>query len=186
MMEAEHSAAAPAPPTGAAVEARPRARVPVRIRVAGALAGVLLVSGVAALVLWLPHAFSDAGRKPEASVPVAWQRPVVSEADLAQRTGVRLKQVSVTGGGGLLDVRFQVVDPDKAVAVHDAETPPAIIDEATGLVINQMLMDHRRSGTLKPAVTYYMVFENTANWVHRGSKVSVLLGDALVEHVVVK
>jgi len=47
-------------------------------------------------------------------------------------------------------------------------------------------MDHAHKGELKAAVTYYLIFENTANWVHGGSKVSVLLGDALVEHVVVK
>jgi len=34
-------------------------------------------------------------------------------------------------------------------------------------------------------VSYYLVFENPRNWVHRGSRVTVLLGDAQVEHVVV-
>jgi hypothetical protein len=29
------------------------------------------------------------------------------------------------------------------------------------------------------------VFNNPGNWIHRGSRVSVLLGNAQVEHVVV-
>jgi hypothetical protein len=92
----------------------------------------------------------------------------------------------VTGGGGLLDLRYQVVDPNKAVTVHENRTPPAIIDERTGLVLNRLLMGHAHTGQLKPAVSYYLVFENTGNWVRRGSEVTVLLGDAQVEHVVVK
>jgi len=72
------------------------------------------------------------------------------------------------------------------VAVHESQTPPAIIDERTGLVLNRLLMGHAHQGELKPAVSYYLVFENTGNWVRRGSKVTVLLGDAQVEHVVVK
>jgi hypothetical protein len=48
------------------------------------------------------------------------------------------------------------------------------------------LMGHAHQGQLKPAVSYYLVFENTGDWVHRGSQVTVLLGDAEVEHVVVK
>ena len=110
----------------------------------------------------------------------------MSASGLAERSGVRLVQVAVTGGGGLLDVRYQVVDPNKAVTVHENQTPPALIDERTGLVLDRLLMGHAHKGELKPAVTYYLVFENTGNWVRRGSKVSVLLGDAQVEHVVVK
>jgi hypothetical protein len=110
----------------------------------------------------------------------------VAASGLAERSGVRLIRVAVTGGGGLLDLRYQVVDPDKAVAVHEGQTPPAIIDERTGLVLDRLLMGHAHHGQLKPAVSYYLIFENTGNWVRRGSEITVLLGDAQVEHVVVK
>jgi len=144
---------------------------------------VLIAAGIGALVLWLPQRSNS---EPSVKPPPAWQRPSVSASGLAERSGVRLIRVAVTGGGGLLDLRYQVVDPSKAVAVHEAETPPAIIDERTGLVLNRLLMGHAHQGQLKPAVSYYLVFENTGNWVRRGSEVTVLLGDAQVEHVVVK
>jgi hypothetical protein len=170
------------PGTGPAPPRRSRFQLPGRARIAGFLAGVVIATAVG-LALWLPQRSSG-----EASVdpPIAWQRPSVSAAGLAERSGVRLVRVAVTGGGGLLDLRYQVVDPNKAVAVHEGQTPPAIIDERTGLVINQLLMGHAHKGQLKPAVSYYLVFENTGNWVRRGAKVTVLLGDAQVEHVVVK
>jgi hypothetical protein len=152
--------------------------------ISGFIAGVVLAAGIGALALWLPQRSS--GDAQGAAPPAAWQRPSVSAAGLAQRSGVRLVRVAVTGGGGLLDLRYQVVDPSKAVSVHEAQTPPAIIDQRSGLVLNRLLMGHAHEGELKPAVTYYLVFENTANWVHRGSKVTVLLGGAQVENVVVK
>jgi hypothetical protein len=172
------------PGTGSAAPARRgRFRLPGRVRIAGFLAGVLIAAGIGVLALWLPQRSSG---QTSAEPPPQWQRPAVSAAGLAERSGVRLVRVAVTGGGGLLDLRYQVVDPGKAVAVHEAQTPPAVIDERTGLVLNRLLMGHAHHGRLKPAVTYYLIFENIGNWVHRGSEVTVLLGDAQVEHVVVK
>jgi hypothetical protein len=171
------------PGTGSAPPQRGRFRPPRRVRIAGFLVGVLIAAGIGALALWLPQRSNS---QPRADPPPEWRRPAVSAAGLAERSGVRLVRVAVTGGGGLLDLRYQVVDPNKAVAVHEARTPPAIIDERTGLVLNRLLMGHAHQGQLKPAVSYYLIFENTANWVRRGSEVTVLLGDAQVEHVVVK
>jgi hypothetical protein len=172
------------PGTGSAAPARRgRFRLPGRVRIAGFLAGVLIAAGIGVLALWLPQRSSG---QTSAEPPPQWQRPAVSASGLAERSGVRLVRVAVTGGGGLLDLRYQVVDPSKAVAVHEAKTPPAIIDERTGLVLNRLLMGHAHHGQLKAAVSYYLIFENTGNWVRRGSEVTVLLGDAQVEHVVVK
>jgi hypothetical protein len=172
------------PGAGSAAPARRgRFRPPGRARIAGFLAGVLIAAGIGVLALWLPQLSSG---QTSAEPPAQWQRPAVSASGLAERSGVRLVRVAVTGGGGLLDLRYQVVDPSKAVAVHEAQTPPAIIDERTGLVLNRLLMGHAHHGQLKQAVSYYLIFENTGSWVRRGSEVTVLLGDAQVEHVVVK
>ena len=171
------------PGTGSVSPRRGRFRPPGRARIAGFLAGVLIAAGIGALALWLPQRSSG---QTSAEPPPQWQRPAVAAPGLAERSGVRLIRVAVTGGGGLLDLRYQVVDPSKAVTVHEARTPPAIIDERTGLVLNRLLMGHAHHGQLKAAVSYYLVFENTGHWVHRGSEVTVLLGDAQLEHVVVK
>lgn len=175
------------PGTGTASPRRSRFRPPGRARTAGFLAGVLVAAGIVALALWLPQRASGGSSDARsAAPPPQWQRPSVSASGLAERSGVRLVRVAVTGGGGLLDLRYQVVDPSKAVSVHEEQTPPAIIDERTGLVLDRLLMGHAHQGQLKPAVTYYLIFENTGNWVRHGSEVTVLLGDAQVEHVVVK
>ena len=123
----------------------------------------------------------------DAKGPAAWQqRPLVSAEGLADRIGVRIVYVAVSGGGGLIDLRFQVVDPDKAAALHDTATPPVVIDETNGIVIHDLLMGHYHTGPLNPGQVYYLIFDNAGNLVQRGDKVSVLLGNAEVDHVTVQ
>jgi hypothetical protein len=168
---------------------------PGRVRLAGYVVGVGLVVGLAALGFWLTTvvrgnpAAAAATSAPEAATAVAslaLDRPIVTEEGLVEKSGVRIVYVAVTGGGGLIDLRYQVVDPDKANAVHDANNPPTLVDEATGLVVNQLLMGHLHTRTFTAGQTYYLIFENPGNIVQSGNKVSVLLGDAEVDHVTVK
>jgi hypothetical protein len=156
-----------------------------RAQLAGLVCGVLIVATVAALALWWPRGSSHAGGT-AAPVEAVWQRPAVSVAQLADRSGVKITEVAVTGGGGLVDLRYQVVDPELANELHDPSTPPAVVDENSGLVVHDLLMSHSHNGPYKTGVTYYLIFNNPGNWVHRGSKVSVLLGNARVEHVAVR
>jgi hypothetical protein len=171
----------PAPAQPASAKRRPGPR---RVRLVGSLAGVVVAAAVAALALWLAQPSRSGEQASAARIPVAWGRPVVSPEGLVQRSGVKITQVAVSGAGGLVDLRFKVLDPAKAHALHDPRTPPAVIDERTGLVIRRLLMNHAHSGEFKQAVTYYLVFENTGDWIRRGSRVTVLLGNAQVEHVV--
>jgi hypothetical protein len=154
-----------------------------RGRLIGGLTGIVLTVVIAAVVLWVSHV--DNSGATESKVPVSWKRTVVTADGLVQQSGVKITQVAVTGDGGLVDLRFKVVDPERANSIHDESTPPAVVDEHTGLVVHELFMDHSHSGPYKTGVTYYLVFNNPGNWVHRGSRVTVLLGDAAVEHVLV-
>jgi hypothetical protein len=159
-----------------------RPHLPLRFsRLVGVLTGIALAVVAAGLVLWVTHrGGADAAA---AKVPVDWRRPVVSADDLVQRSGVKITVVAVTGDGGLVDLRFKVIDPERANALHDPRTPPAVVDEESGLVVHELFMDHSHSGPYKAGVTYYLVFNNPGNWLRHGSTVSVLLGDAQVRHV---
>jgi hypothetical protein len=148
-------------------------------RLTGALVGV--IATVVAVVVW--HVSTDGTEVTQSRVPASWARPVVAADRLGEASGVEITRVAVTGGGGLVDLRFKIVDPDRANALHDQRTPPAVVDEQTGLVVHDLLMNHAHSGTYKTGVTYYLVFNNPGNWVRRGARVTVLLGDAQVEHV---
>jgi hypothetical protein len=152
----------------------------------GALAGVLVAAVAGGLVLWSPHRSSAGTKSNKSAVAVAWGRPPVSATGLAERSGVKITRVAITGDGGLVDLRYQVVDANKANVLHEKQTPTALVDEQSGLVVNQLFMDHAHTGPHKVGETYYLVFNNPGNWVHHSSKVTVLLGNAQVEHVVVR
>lgn len=150
--------------------------------------------GLAALGFWVTNAVREkpaavvttAPEVPTAEVPLALQRTTVTEEELPEISGVRIVFVAVTAGGGLIDLRYQVIDPDKAASVHDEDTPPIVVDEATGLVVDQLLMGHFHEGEFNAGQTYYLIFENPGNIVQTGGMVSVLLGDSEVDHVIVK
>src|SRR5262245_37907625 len=116
-------------------------RAPIRARVV-ALAAAAAVAVAASLLAWtLTRSSTDSG--PHVS-------PVVSAAGLLERSGVRVTRLVVSGDGGLLDLRYQVADANKAAAVHDAANPPMLIDERSGAVINELLMGHIHSSAPKP------------------------------------
>jgi hypothetical protein len=172
-------------PTSAPPASRQRRWGSRRTRLVGGLTGILLTVVIAGLVLWVLHVPDSGATRTANKVPVSWQRPVVTADGLVQQSGVKITQVAVTGEGGLLDLRYKVVDPDRANSLHDPRTPPAVVDERTGLVVHQLFMDHSHTGPYKAGVTYYLVFENPGGWVRRGSRVAVLLGNAQVDHVLV-
>ena len=157
-----------------------QARHRLRTRALGACAG-----GALALIALL----AIGGHAPASHPRPAAPRPLpaaVSPAQLAERSGIRVIRVAATGGGGLLDLRYEVVNPDAAAVLHDPKTPPALVDERSGLVIGQLLMGHMHKGRPKAGLTNYLIFMNPGDAVRRGDRVSVVLGPARLEHVRVR
>jgi hypothetical protein len=154
------------------VASRNRGRL--AIRAAGAAAAAAAAAG-----LLLAISSGDGARGAQGHpLPVA-----VTPAGMAERSGVRDVHVHVTGGGGLIDVRYEVVDPGKAALLHDRETPPAVVYEATNTPIEGLLMGHLPHGSAKPGVSSFMIFVNPGNIVRRGDQVTVVLGPARLRHV---
>ena len=114
------------------------------------------------------------------------QPALVSPAGLVAASGVRVVRVAVTGGGGLVDLRYRVVVAEKADALHAARTPPLLIDERTGGVLARPLMGHIHHARAKVGLTYYVIFENSGELVRPGTRVTVQLGNARLPHVAVQ
>jgi hypothetical protein len=155
-------------------------RRPRRTRLLGAMTGAGIVfAGL------LGYALVGASESPTSApaVQAGEPPPVVNAAGLVRRSGVRVSHVAISGDGGLVDLRFIAVDPDTANVVHEAEYPPQIVDERTGVVVQDLLMGHRHSGRMLAGQTYYLIFSNPGDLVRRGDLVTVVLGDARLPHV---
>lgn len=108
------------------------------------------------------------------------------KAAFEETTGVQIVGVAVTAGGGMLDLRYRVLDPDKAVVIHDKDNPPTIIHEATKHSINKPFMHHSKGRDLHAAVTYYELLLNLGEVVKAGDAVTIVVGDAHLAHVIVQ
>jgi hypothetical protein len=157
----------------------PRGRV---LRLLAAVTGAGLVAVGYVLVTQVAGGHRDSVAAQQAATEKI--PPLVSAAGLAQRNGIRISQLAVTGAGGLIDLRYQVLDPDKAASVHTGL--PELVDERTGVVVNQLLMGHSHKGVLHAGQTYYLLFENPGDLVRRGSEVTVALGGLRVPHIRVR
>jgi hypothetical protein len=110
----------------------------------------------------------------------------LSQTALEREVGVRVTRLAISGGGGLIDLRYQVVDPDKAVDLHNAGSPPAIVDEASGLRLTKLFHGWHGTGRQTAGLTYYVLFMNPKSAIKPGSVVSVQLGSSVLEHVLVE
>jgi hypothetical protein len=146
----------------------------------GIATGAVLVGAAVLTYSLVSRSGGSSSRSSRAGTPVT-EAPLVSSAGLLAKSGVRITQVAVTGDGGLVDLRYQVVDPDRAASVH--ATVPNLVDERTGVVVNNLFMGHKHKGRLKAGHGYYLIFTNPGNLVERGSRVTVQLGRARVAHV---
>jgi hypothetical protein len=143
-------------------------------RLGGRMGLVLLGVAASVLAATVVHAWPRG-----ASNPI---RTASSSAAFTEMTGVRLVRVAMSGNGGLIDLRFQAVDPEKALVVHDADQPIRIVDEATGQVISTPF-HHHNGGRLVQGITYYELFNNSGGAIRRGGLVSVVIGGVGLEHV---
>jgi len=107
-----------------------------------------------------------------------------AQAAFEEATGVRIVGVTVTAGGGMLDLRYRVLDPDKAIVVHDKDNPPTIVHEATNYSINKPFMHHSKGRDLHAAITYYELLLNQGEVVKPGDAVTIVIGDTRLAHII--
>lgn len=113
------------------------------------------------------------------------RRQVNAIATFEEQTGIRILRIVRTAGGGIIDLQYQVVDPDKALIVHDADRPPMILDEKSNLIFANPFHDHA-DRELHTAVTYHNMIMNGAGLLQKGSKVTLQVGESVLEHLIVQ
>jgi hypothetical protein len=102
-----------------------------------------------------------------------------------EETGIRVLRVALTAAGGLVDLQYQVVDPDKSLIVHDDDNPPTLRDADSGLVLATPFHDHA-ARELHTAVTYHQLIRNGGGLLKRGSKVIIKVGTSHLANFIVQ
>lgn len=109
----------------------------------------------------------------------------VSAEEFGARTGAKITLLGVTAGGGMIELRYQVVDPDKAsLLLHQEDKRPVLVVEDTGQTLAMVSRPHNHKAELNLGGTYFFIMANTQNAIKDGTKVTVIVGDVRLEHVV--
>jgi hypothetical protein len=154
--------------------ARPvRARIgTVRLIVAGALIAALLTGGL----LWMNRGGTNAA--------IAGSTAITAD-QLEQEYGVRLDVVGLLASGGLLELKFQVIDADKATALFgEVEDMPVLAVEGTSAVL-QSSKGMKHWLTLLSGASYFFLYGNVGNAVHEGSQVAFVINGVRIPHLTV-
>jgi hypothetical protein len=142
--------------------------------------GPIVVLGIIALfslALWMILSQVGGG--------LSQQRQTRAIVAFEEKTGIRVLRVALTAAGGLVDLQYRVVDPDKALIVHDDENPPTLRDVHSGLVIATPFHEHG-ARELHTAVTYHQLIMNGGGLLKRGSKVTITVGSSRLANISVQ
>lgn len=103
--------------------------------------------------------------------------------EIEARWGIRITQVGVTADGGLIDVRYIVLDADKALGLLTEESNfPVLVDEGSGhLIRSAALMTAKHN--VAAGNTSFMLYRNTRGWLAAGGRVTIRFDDLRLEHV---
>ncbi len=128
---------------------------------------------------------------PEEAKAQAQQQQDPQAVILRERWGIESPTVWLTASGHMLDFRYRIVDPDKALPLLSQKNPASLIDQASGVTLR--VPHAAKIGTLrqyslapKPGRTFVVLFANAGDVVQRGSKVTVKIGDVAIEDLVVQ
>lgn len=111
----------------------------------------------------------------------------VDAAGLESRFGVRITRLAMTGGGGLVDLRFTVVDPAKARPLLEGHaTPPRLVVEGGATTLQAPAHGAMRNVRLQKDAACFLIYPNARNAIRPGVRVAVVFGDVQVDPVVVK
>jgi hypothetical protein len=157
----------------------PRAARPLVRRLAPILALAAIFFGVLLVRTWGADS-SDTPSQPASGTPLAMPRSPAIE----QQYGVRFTGVDVTSGGGMIQLRYQVLDSGKTEAIHDETVAPYVIDSKGTKYADPGLVGHSHVGPVAAAGSSDSVLlANAQGGVKAGSIVTIKIGDLELRNV---
>jgi hypothetical protein len=119
--------------------------------------------------------------------------PVVDPAtpeDIEEKWGVQIVGVRLTAAGHMLDIRYKVIDPEKAAFMLNRKNKAQLIDQKSNTALR--VKDVPKIGRLRqstPTPTagriYFMLFPNPG-FIKAQSKVTLVVGNLRAENLVVE
>ena len=108
-----------------------------------------------------------------------------------EKWGVEDFKVRHTSDGYMLDLRYRVIDSKKAEPLFDRALRPFIIEEASGETYGvpaspKIGFLRQAPKHIKENKVYFLFIANPAKRIKKGSKITLVIGDFRVEHLLVE
>lgn len=112
--------------------------------------------------------------------------PMPTSPEIERQYGVRFTMVGVTADHGLVDVRFIVLDPDRAAEMlsDPSRLPRLMVERVDKPLPSAALMPMHHE--LIPGRTYYVLYRNSGGAVRSGEMVTLAFDLGSLRHVVVR
>jgi len=113
-----------------------------------------------------------------------------SQQSTRAKNSIEIESLRLTAAGHFLDLRYRVLDAERANESLGPGVKPVLIDDATGTVMavptTAKLGSLRQTrGVQKPDRSYFVLFVNTAQ-LSSGSHVTAEIGDMTFENLVIE
>jgi len=116
--------------------------------------------------------------------------PAPHASHAREDSGVEIVSLRPTLAGRLMDFRFRVVDPEKAIPVLNRQNRAYLVDETTGV---RMEVPFTKVGSMRQTTpspekgrVYYMLFNAAGRRVSPGDKFTVVVGNHRFENLTVQ
>ncbi|WP_157979312.1 hypothetical protein [Rhodoferax ferrireducens] len=124
------------------------------------------------------------------------QSPVVvlavpGAASAEDKLGIQVTALRLSAGGFMLDLRYRILDPEKAALILDRRVVAYLLDSAgarLGVASSPKIGPLRSSkrGAIHLDRDYAMVFGNPGHYLQRGSQITLVIGKQKVENLIIE
>ena len=99
----------------------------------------------------------------------------IDQSHFAAETGVWIEHLALLAGGGVIEIRYRIIDGPKSQIVHDLDNPPRLILD-DGFELDVPRHEHPHDYENIVASTYNEQVVNLGGMVERGDEVTVVIG----------
>jgi hypothetical protein len=165
------------------------------------VAATVIAAAIGAVVVGLRLGDSGGATRVDANVAPTRFVPPPKSAEIAAAWGIQITGMFMEADRGLIDLRYQVVDPAKSGRIHGGSPTnpdpnaavkalPTFVDENNGRKVyptSAMLhFEHFHFQTELLGNTYSIIYGNSGGALHIGDRVTIVMADGLkLRHVVV-
>jgi len=114
--------------------------------------------------------------------------------ELEKKWGIKLYGIRWTAAGYMLEMKFRVLDPDKAFPLLKRHVKRYVVVEKSGAVLEvpftqklgSLKSSVRTSNMVKKDYNYIALFANPGKHVNTSDKVALVIGNFMAENLIVK